>query len=110
MSSHPYPGTDDVQRAAQGLAARLPERLSPLARLTFNYRWSWHPEGTGLFAELDPARFERDKQNPLRLLQELDARTLERFAGDDAYVERAERVDREIHEEMVTPPAEGPMT
>ena len=109
MSAHPYPGTDDVQQAARNLAARLPERLAPLARLAFNYRWCWHPEGTELFEELDPARFERDKQNPLRLLQEVDYELLERVAGDDGYVERAARVDREVHEEMAAPAAEGPV-
>src|SRR5262249_15940260 len=110
MSAHPYAGTEDVQRAARSLAARLPEPLAPLARLAFNYRWCWHPEGTDLFAELDPARFGRDKQNPLRLLQEVDAAVLDRAAGDEAYVERAARVDREVHEEMAAPASEGPVT
>src|SRR5580765_4186174 len=98
MSAHPYAGTEDVQHAARLLAARLPESLAPLARLAFNYRWSWHPEGTELFASLDTVRFERDRQNPLRLLQEVDAETLGRHAADAGYVERAGRIDAEIHE------------
>ncbi len=110
MSAHPYAGTEDVQNAARSLAARLPEPLAPLARLAFNYRWSWHPEGEGLFASLDPDRFERDKQNPLRLLQEVDAGTLGRHAADGDYVELARRIDAEVHEEMAAPAAEGPVT
>jgi len=110
MSAHPYAGTDDVQRAASGLAARLPDPLAPLARLAFNYRWSWHPEGTELFAGIDADRFERDKQNPVRLLQEVDAPTLDRLAGDEGYLDRARRIDAEIHEEMAAPAADGPVT
>src|SRR5690242_15591277 len=110
MSAHPYTGTENVQNAARNLAARLPEPLAPLARLAFNYRWSWHPEGVELFASLDPGRFERDKQNPLRLLQEVDAEALGRQAADADYVERVRRIDAEIHEEMAAPAADGPVT
>src|SRR3954464_13015213 len=110
MSAHPYAGTDDVQRAASGLAARIPEPLAPLARLAFNYRWSWHPEGTGLFADVDADRFERDTQNPLRLLQEVDAAILDRLAGDEGYVGRARRIDAEIHDEMAAPAIHEPVT
>src|SRR5690242_18675297 len=34
-------GAEDLRRAADQLAARLPYALAPLARLAFNYRWSW---------------------------------------------------------------------
>ncbi|HXJ64805.1 MAG TPA: DUF3417 domain-containing protein, partial [Actinomycetota bacterium] len=110
MSAHPYAGTEDVQRAAGNLAARLPEPLAPLARLAFNYRWSWHPQGPDLFADLDPLRFERDKQNPLRLLQEVTAASLERHANDEAYLDLARRIDGEVHEEMTAPAADGPVS
>src|SRR5215475_1104477 len=109
MSAHPYAGTEDVQRAAANLAARLPEPLAPLARLAFNYRWSWHPQGVDLFADIDPARFERDKQNPVRLLQEAGAATLERHANDGGYVDWARRIDAEIHDEMEAAAADGPV-
>lgn len=38
-------GSRDIERAANDLAARLPEQLTPLARIAYNYRWSWTPGG-----------------------------------------------------------------
>ena len=49
-------GSDDLERAVDDLADRLPERLWPLARLAYNYRWSWMPGGEELFGTLDPLR------------------------------------------------------
>src|SRR5205814_1237105 len=88
-----FAGAADVERVGRGLAARLPGRLSPLARLAFNYRWAWHPDGPALFRELDAARFERDRENPLRLLQEVSAEALHQAAADDAYVARVRGED-----------------
>ena len=105
-----FAGAADVDRVARGLAARLPQRLSPLARLAFNYRWSWHPEGPPLFRELDPARFDRDRENPLRLLQEVSAEALHQAAVDEDYIARAEAVDRDVRAEVEAPYADGPVT
>ena len=49
-------GHHDLQRAADALAARIPGPLAPLARLAYNYRWSWTPGGPELFSGIDPAR------------------------------------------------------
>ena len=38
-------GREDVRRAAEDLAERLPDALTPLARLAYNYSWSWLPGG-----------------------------------------------------------------
>ena len=42
-------GRRDLARAQAALAARIPEPLAPLARLAFNYWWSWTPGGPELF-------------------------------------------------------------
>ena len=76
-------GAEDLQLAAAELAERLPEPLAPMARLAYNYRWSWLPGGAELFAAVDRERFEICLQNPVRLLQEASARTLRRAASDD---------------------------
>ena len=34
-------GSADLAARAEGLAERLPESLRPLARVAYNYRWSW---------------------------------------------------------------------
>ena len=38
-------GRRDLERAAEALATRLPEPLGVLARLAYNYRWAWDPDG-----------------------------------------------------------------
>jgi starch phosphorylase len=50
---------DDIDRAVAELAERLPAPLYPLARLAYDYRWSWAPGGVALFRDLDPALWER---------------------------------------------------
>ena len=38
-------GREDIDRAAQALASRVPPPLHPLARAAYNLRWSWTPGG-----------------------------------------------------------------
>jgi starch phosphorylase len=83
------PGAEDLRRSADQLAARLPAALAPLARLAFNYRWSWIPGGTALFADVDAYRWEMCGQNPVRLLQEAPTSSLERAATDKELCRRA---------------------
>jgi starch phosphorylase len=52
------------------LQARLPSELAMLARLAFNYAWSWHVDGDALFRDLDPELWAACGHNPVRLLQE----------------------------------------
>lgn len=96
-------GSADVIRAAADLAERLPEALSPLARVAFNYRWSWLPGGPELFRAIDPERFEVCGENPVRLLQEASARALRRAAGDAALLERAAAVEDAIRADLARP-------
>jgi hypothetical protein len=36
-----YPGSWELAAAAATLASGLPPELAPLARIAYNYRWSW---------------------------------------------------------------------
>ena len=74
-------GDHDVAAAVAVLAARLPEPLEPLARLAYNYRWSWAPDGAATFEAVDPERWERVSANPVRLLAEVPASRLARAGG-----------------------------
>ena len=98
-------GALDLGRAAAELAGRLPEPLAPLARLAYNYRWSWLPGGHDLFRSLDPERWELCLHNPVRLLQEVPAATLRRAAGDGALLERASEADALVRSELARPAA-----
>ncbi len=101
-------GWRDMQRAAEDLAGRLPAALAPLARLAFNYRWSWLAGGPELFASLDPERFERCRQNPVALLQEASAAVLRRAAEDDALLRRASELEALVAADASRPDLKSP--
>ncbi|HSL09970.1 MAG TPA: alpha-glucan family phosphorylase [Actinomycetota bacterium] len=95
------PGRDDLTRAAGDLASTLPAELEPLARLAYNYRWSWLPGGGELFRRIDDGLFERVGENPVRLLMEARRDLLETAAADAPFVDRirsvADLVEGELH-------------
>jgi glycogen phosphorylase len=97
-------GCGDVTRAAEELAERLPSALAPLARLAYNYRWSWLPGGSELFRAVDAERFEACAQNPVRMLQEASYGVLARAAADRELVERAEAMHAAMADELQAPP------
>ena len=96
-------GSSDVARAIGELAERLPAPLAPLARLAYNYRWSWLPGAPELFASIDPERFKLCLQNPVRLLQEASTEALRRAAADAALVERATVLEAAVEADLDRP-------
>ncbi|MGI8571414.1 MAG: alpha-glucan family phosphorylase [Solirubrobacteraceae bacterium] len=102
-SSIPNDGREDLRRAAEELTDRLPLPLAPLARIAYNYRWSWLPGGPELFASVDPERFEFSFQNPVRLLEECRFGMLARAAADGALLERAGELEVQLREDLDRP-------
>ncbi len=100
-------GREDIQAAVSELAERLPAPLAPLARLAYNYRWSWLPGGAEVFAAIDRERFELCLRNPVRLLQEASPRALGRAAGDESLLGRAADLERRVQGDLERPPADG---
>src|SRR6059058_5865413 len=96
-------GREDVRRAAEELAERLPDPLAPLARLAYNYRWSWLPGGSDVFTAIDPERFALANQNPVRLLQEVSAGALRRAAADQALLARIHAVEAQVKADLERP-------
>jgi glycogen phosphorylase len=96
-------GHRDLARAAEDLAQRLPEALAPLARLAYNYRWSWLAGGPELFEALDPGRFDVCCQNPVRLLQEASSSVLSRAAEDRALLDRAASIEALVRSDLERP-------
>ena len=70
-------GRQDLERAASALATRLPEPLGVFARLAYNYRWAWDPDGPAVFRDIDADRWDKVAENPVRLLQEAAADKLQ---------------------------------
>jgi starch phosphorylase len=97
-------GTEDLRRAADQLAARLPYALAPLARLAYNYRWSWLAGGDAVFAAIDPHRWEVCGHNPVRLLQEASTAALERASTDAELSRRTYSIEECVLAEARTPP------
>jgi glycogen phosphorylase len=97
-------GREDVRRAAEDLAGRLPDALAPLARIAYNYRWSWLPGGPEVFRALDAERFALTNQNPVRLLQETSAGALRRAAADGELLERIAAVEAQVKADLDRPP------
>src|SRR5574338_217008 len=70
----------------------FPALLLPLARLAWNYWWSWAPDGISIFRDLDPELWEDCEQNPRQLLARTAQYRLAEAATDPAYIERVQRL------------------
>jgi starch phosphorylase len=92
-------GAEDLRRASDELAARLPEPLRPLAHIAYNYRWSWLPDGPELFEAIAPHRWAQCGGNPVRMLQEVSAGSLELAANNEELLARIAAVQAAIEEE-----------
>jgi starch phosphorylase len=96
-------GRRDLDRAIAGLAARLPAGLEALARVAYDYAWSWDPDGPEVFAAVDPERWIACGANPVRLLQEATTERLEAAAAAGPLLERAAALDRRLAEHRAAP-------
>ncbi len=65
----------------------LPESLSRLTELAYNFYWSWRPEIGELFRHIDPALWEATNHNPVRLLLDVPQWKLSRAAASNEFVE-----------------------
>lgn len=80
--------------------SQLPPPLAPLREMTANLWWSWNPEAEELFRHLDPMLWEEEHHNPIRFLESLPQKTLDRAAEDKAYLADIERVRKAFNEYM----------
>lgn len=83
-----FAGDHDIERAVAELEALLPEPLRPLARIAYNYHWSWTTDGASVFEEIDRERWTRVGHNPRRLLTEVHPSILQRAAANAGFVNR----------------------
>src|SRR4051812_7591305 len=105
-----HAGRRDLERAADALASRLPEPLGVFARLAYNYRWAWAADGPDVFRAVDPERWDRCGENPVRLLEEAPADRLAAAAADTALLERAAALEQEVRADLARPAREGTAT
>ena len=100
-------GQADLASRAADLAGRLPEALAPLARIAYNYRWSWYPDGRDVFSAIDPVRWELCGENPVRLLQEVSTERLGQAASDPSLLARLAALEQAFADDFARP-AVGP--
>lgn len=70
----------------------LPPPLDPLQPLSWNYWWSWAPDGNEVFRDLDPGLWQQCEQNPRLLLSQVSDLRLAQVAADPAYADRIQRL------------------
>src|ERR1700682_1024332 len=104
--------TDEFENTTQEENRTLPLSLSPLGSLSWNYWWTWSPDGPSIFRDLDPEIWEEYEHNPRLLLAKTSEYRLAQMATDPGYVDRVRRLAEEFDNYMgVTEawsPREGP--
>ncbi|WP_113700530.1 alpha-glucan family phosphorylase [Nonomuraea lactucae] len=81
----------------------LPRELAALGELVHNLRWSWHPETTDLFAEVDPRLWEQVGHDPVALLGAVDPGRLAELAADRRFLRRLADAADDLREYMTAP-------
>lgn len=70
------------------LDLKLPWNLTSLDAISRNFYWSWQPDGTALFRDLDPKLWDKCEQNPRAMLKAVSNIRLWQQAADPTYVEQ----------------------
>ena len=83
--------------------AHLPDRLSALARLSTNLRWSWDAPTQDLFESIDPGQWARSGRDPVGVLGAVTPERLDELAEDAEFLERMDRVAAELDEYLTKP-------
>jgi len=84
----------------------LPPTPSSLARLVYNFWWSWQPDGPQLFHDLDPERWETSNHNPVRLL--VESLRLQEAISNPRILARVTALDEELRAHLSAPFADAP--
>lgn len=92
----PNDGRRDLDRAIGDLSERLPLPLIPLARITYDYRWSWTPDAAAVFRDIDPTAWRRSECNPRYVIETTTPHRLIELAADASFVQRIAAVQARL--------------
>jgi starch phosphorylase len=98
-------GHRDLEHAVAELAERLPRSLEGLARLVFNYRWTWQRGGEALFRDMDAGLWKKSAGNPRFLIEAVPPHRLRALGDDPAYVARVTELAEALDAELARPAA-----
>src|SRR5437762_3943122 len=73
---------------------QLPPTLQPLENLSWNYWWSWAPDGPEVFRDLDSNLWQQCEQNPRLLLSQISDLRLTQMAADPSFADRIEKLHK----------------
>jgi len=88
----------DSQTRASMTGRELPPTLAPLRELSWNYWWSWAPDGAEVFRDLDPNLWQQWDQNPRLLLTHISDLRLAQVAADPSFADRVQQLYRRFTE------------
>ncbi len=91
---------EEQKKKVMTASQALPAPLAPLARISWNYWWSWSRDGAGCFRELAPAIWEECEHNPRLLLSRVSEYRLAEMANDPVYCERVNNLANDFDEYM----------
>jgi len=103
-STELHDGGRDIERAVGELGERLPAPLWPLARLAYNYRWSWLPGGADLFRDIDASHWRHSDYNPRAVIEAAKPRRLQQLSRDIDYTTRLRTISASLEEALLRPP------
>jgi len=83
--------------------AHLPQRLSALARLSINLRWSWDKPTQDLFEAIDPDLWAQAGQDPVALLGAVDPKRLDQLAKDQAFLGSLDALAADLDDYLARP-------
>ena len=96
------PQTETTFRTDFEFNREIPENLKALDTISRNFYWSWQPEGSALFRDLDPELWDKCEQNPRLLLKKVSGLRLWQRSADANYVERLQRFSVRLSDYLKT--------
>lgn len=77
---------------------QLPEKLTPLWDLAYNYWFVWNHEIQDLFSQIDSSLWKKSRRNPVWFLNHLDQSFLEELSSDSFFLERLESIHNQFQD------------
>lgn len=75
---------------------QIPPRLEILRELAYNLWWTWTPEASELFRDLDPELWVKFHHNPAQMLRHISQSRLLEAAADEQIVQRAQSLKKQL--------------
>ena len=84
------------------VSANIPENLSNLREIAYNYWWSWDRDCKDLFIKIDGDLWNKVHHNPILLLNEADTHRLIELSNDPQYVSFVNSVHSRLQNYLTT--------